>query len=365
MPLRIVRNDITKMNTEAIVNTAGSFPVPGPGCDAAIYAAAGDELNRFREKIGTVPEGDVFISPGFDLPAEYIIHAVSPAYIDGNSGEEEKLRSCYMKSLMLAQKNGIRSIAFPLISTGSFGYPKEEGINIAIEEISAFLSRYDMDITLVVFDPESVRLTAGIYPDLEEFISSRYVEEKTAEEYGDSFAGAAPSSASSEPREKKHGLFGRISGRKKDEALSAPSMPGQYHASAKEEPCALPDEDLYVCAYSVPAAWGSLDERMRHILDPFGEYLLYIIEEKGMTNAEVYKRALITKQSFGKLKKNPGIYHPDKITALQYCVGAKLNLDETKDMLARAGYALSPADKRDIIDIDIALEEHGIPCIIK
>ena len=137
MPFKIVRNDITKMNTEAIVNTANDHPTVGTGCDHAIYEAAGyEELLSYRkENIGYVEEGGAFITPAFKLPARYIIHAVSPLYIDGQHGEEELLRSCYRKSLALAAEHGITSIAFPLISTGGFGYPKEEGMRIAVDEI--------------------------------------------------------------------------------------------------------------------------------------------------------------------------------------------------------------------------------------
>jgi len=123
MPFKIVRNDITKMNTEAIVNTANEHSLVGAGCDTAIYNAAGyEELLEYRmEQIGSVPEGEVFLTPGFRLPAKYIIHAVSPLFVDGTKGEEEKLRSCYRNSLQLAKEKGIHSIAFPLIATGSFG----------------------------------------------------------------------------------------------------------------------------------------------------------------------------------------------------------------------------------------------------
>ena len=135
MPFKIVRNDITKMRCDAIVNTANTKPIIGSGCDYAVYKAAGKRrLSEYREKnIGEVPEGDVFLTPGFRLPAHYIIHAVSPLYIDGAHGEEEKLRDCYRKSLSLAWEQRCRSIAFPVISTGSFGHPKEEGIRIAVQ----------------------------------------------------------------------------------------------------------------------------------------------------------------------------------------------------------------------------------------
>lgn len=185
MAFKIVRNDITLMNTEAIVNTANDYPTVGTGCDNAVYKAAGYEklLAYRKKKIGLVPEGGVFITPGFDLQAKYIIHAVSPFYMGGNEGEEDKLRSCYRKSLQLAKEYGIKSIAFPLISTGSFGYPKEGGIRIAIDEIHAFLLHNDMDIFLVVFDEKAKSLGNKIYPELQEYINQNYIEDKLKEEY--------------------------------------------------------------------------------------------------------------------------------------------------------------------------------------
>ena len=189
MAFQIVRNDITKMNTDAIVNTANEYVAVGTGCDSAVYKAAGYEqlLSYRQEKIGQVPEGDVFLTPGFDLPAKYIVHAVSPFYRNGNEEEEAKLRGCYRKSLELAKENGIRSIAFPLISTGSFGYPKEEGMRIAVDEIHAFLLQNEMQVFLVVFDEKAKTLGQRIFPDLEEYIDRNYVEEKREEEYGEAF----------------------------------------------------------------------------------------------------------------------------------------------------------------------------------
>ena len=192
MPFKIVRNDITKMDTEAIVNTANDHPTVGTGCDHAVYMAAGyDELLAWRkEHIGYVKEGDVFITPGFHLPAKYIIHAVSPLYVDGKHEEEELLRSCYRKSLALAAERGIRSLAFPLISTGGFGYPKEEGMRIAVDEIHGFLLHTDMDIFLVVFDEKATRMGRNLYPDLEAYIDLNYVQERNEEEYGGAFEAA-------------------------------------------------------------------------------------------------------------------------------------------------------------------------------
>lgn len=386
MPFKIVRNDITKMNTEAIVNTANGQPTVGTGCDHAIYQAAGFEklLAYRREHIGAVAEGDVFITPGFNLPAKHIIHAVSPLYINGKSGEEELLRSCYRKSLALAAENGIRSIAFPLISTGGFGYPKEEGMRIAVDEIHAFLLKSDMLIYLVVFDEKATRMGKSLYPELETYIDRHYVEEKRVEEYGGPYYAAqkareekaALPPAAVKPEKKKaekpgflQSVFG---GRKEAEMLDDLDADYMDEASAPAPIDAYAEEDE-----AFEEMERKLAERMEHMSDTFPQYLFYLIGKKGMENAEVYKRAIVDKKVFSKIKNNPE-YHPQKLTALCLCIGAKLNIDETKDLLSRAGYALSPCDKTDIIfsffiehqiydmiELDIQLEEHGLPCIIQ
>ena len=382
MPFKIVRNDITKMNTEAVVNTANERAVVDTGCDSAIYAAAGyDELLAYRrEHIGDVPEGEVFITPGFNLNSEYIIHTVSPLYIDGESGEEEKLRSCYRKALSLADEKGIRSIAFPLISTGGFGYPKEEGMRIALDEIKAFLEDHRMMIYLVVFDEKSASLGRKAYPGLEEYIDRNYVEQVSDVEYNSSYSKASRNRLSL-GRMLKMGVSKseKASARPREEAQGESARPRREEAARprREEAFASDDMDLCEAAASFEEKHESrLEERMKHLSDTFSEYLLYLIHDKNMENAEVYKRAIVDKKTFSKIKNNVD-YHPQKLTALCLCVGAKLNLDESKDLLARAGYALSPCDKTDIIfsyfieneiydmiELDIQLEEHGLPCII-
>ncbi len=382
MPFKIVRNDITKMNTEAVVNTANERAVVDTGCDSAIYAAAGyDELLAYRrEHIGDAPEGEVFITPGFNLNSEYIIHAVSPLYIDGESGEEEKLRNCYRKALSLADEKGIRSIAFPLISTGGFGYPKEEGMRIALDEIKAFLEDHRMMIYLVVFDEKSASLGRRAYPGLEEYIDRNYVEQASDAEYSSSYSKASKNRLSL-GRMLKMGVSRseKASARPREEAQGESARPRREEAARprREEAFASDDMDLCEAAASFEEKHESrLEERMRHLSDTFSEYLLYLIHDKNMENAEVYKRAIVDKKTFSKIKNNVD-YHPQKLTALCLCVGARLNLDESKDLLARAGYALSPCDKTDIIfsyfieneiydmiELDIQLEEHGLPCII-
>ena len=384
MPFKIVRNDLTKMQVDVIVNTANSKPKYSSGTDTAVYKAAGEEeLLVERKKIGYMNEGEVAITPGFKLPAKYIIHAVSPLYIDGSSGEENKLRDCYKKSLALAVKHECKSIAFPLIATGSFGYPKEEGMRIALDEINSFLMKQDMLVYLVVFDTAATKLGLNLYPDLEAYIDHNYVCDKREEEYGDRYFGSIRSDepgydayrrerADMEERLKRSPRNMQIGDplAQRDECSMAPCVPVCKESKVFDEF----DDDYYDFLEENESA---LKERMEHMSDTFQEYLMYLISTKKLTNAEVYKKAIVTKQLFSKIKLNPD-YHPDKATAMRLCVGARLNLDETKDLLARAGYALSPCDKRDIIfsffiehevfdmiEIDIALEEHGLPCFIE
>ena len=356
---RIVRNNITQMDTEAIVNTTSAEPEVSTGCDMAVYKAAGyEELLAYRrEKIGFVPEGDVFVTPGFRLPAKYIIHAVSPLYIEGDQGVEAKLRSCYRKSLQLAKENHVKSIAFPLIATGSFRYPQEEGMRIAVDEINAFLlgaKNNEMEIFLVVFSDEAPSLGERIAPDLEEYIDENYVDEKLSEEYEEDILEA--------PRAiKDRYIFSE------GESVDGFPIPGAAPHGLSEASALHDIERLHE---------NKLDERMQHLSDTFSQYLMYLIHDKKMENADVYKRAIVDKKIFSKIKNNTN-YHPQKLTALCLCVGAKLNLDEAKDLLARAGYALSPCDKIDVIfsyfieneiydmiELDIQLEKHGLPCII-
>ena len=352
MPLKIVRNDITRMQADIIVNTANDHPTVGTGCDRAIYQAAGfDELLAYRKKIGFVPEGDAFITPAFKLQARYIIHAVSPLFIDGQHGEEEKLRSCYRKSLALAAAHDAVSIAFPLISTGGFGYPREEGLRIAVDEVSAFLMNHEMLVYLVVFDQKMTNLGSQLFDGLDSYIDQNYVEEKQVEEYV--FYSGRPRWSDARPK-----LANR--------PAAAPSGAGDYEASFDTAPSPEFSEQHE----------SALNERIKHLTDTFSEYLIYLIDSKHLSYPDVYKRAIVDKKVFSKIKNNPDA-HPKKMTVMCLCVGAMLNMDETRDLMARAGYALSPCDKTDIIfsyfiengiydmiELDIQLEEHGLPCLI-
>ncbi len=402
MGFKIVRNDITRMQCDAIVNPANEFPKYGSGCDYAIYHAAGKEkLLELRQEIGRVEEGGVFITPGFNLPAKYIIHAVSPRYIDGNHGEEEKLRSCFRNSLYLAAKYKIRSIAFPLIGAGGFRNPREVCMRIAADEFNAFLLTHEMDITLVVFGQGSLDLGRHLRPDLEDYIDSHYVEQKYMEEYGRPYSGGWNLNDEEEIQFRKRREHPSFHMTTPAPGKAAPKFPWRERELTfgredfEEEYFAEEDNRLDLETRPESAILSSqaginfdeeeerleklrkqIDERMRHRADTFSQYLMYLIQQKGLSNADVYKRAIVDKKVFSKIKNNPD-YHPQKTTALCLCIGAKLNLDEARDLLSRAGYALSPCDKRDIIfsyflergiydiiELDIQLEEHGLDCLI-
>ncbi len=353
MPLRIVRNDITKMNTEAIVNTAGSKPIVGTGCDTAIYNAAGyEKLLKAREEIGTVAEGEAFITPGFELQARYIIHAVSPLYIDGDHGEEDKLRNCYKNSLALALKNNIASISFPLIATGGFGYPRAYGLRVALDEINAFLIDHEMDINLVVFDEQSTELATKLHPQIEALIEDNEVRASQKKEYG--FAVTFPSLPFMERRR-----------RSKSCELDAMVC---FSAAAP----AVQEAD-----YDEGIDEDELHNRIKHVADPFGVYLLYLAERQGKTLTELENTAWVSKHVVHNVKKKTDTYKPDKRTAFQFALGLELTLDDTRDLLSRAGYAISPSaledkiwefyienEHYDIIDVSDSLEKYGLKPII-
>ena len=383
MSLKIIRNDITKMNTEAIVNTANEKPTVGSGCDTAIFNAAGyDELLNYRkEKIGFVKEGDVFITPGFNLSAKYIIHAVSPRFT--TEDETEKLvRECYKKSLLLAKENNIKSIAFPLIATGSYGFPKEAGLRVALDEINKFLLKDDMEVYIVAFDSESTTLSAKISAKLEEYIDENYVDEKIDEEYSRGIFGSSSRIDSAKPKGGSEKHSNKLFGLKKKSNESEPFIAEEEVCEERrmydlEELKPSKSAEPLIDEYGLtPAATAALQKRLEHLSDTFSQYLMFLIEEKGLKAPEVYNGACVDKRVFSKIKKNIN-YHPDKKTALCLCIGAKLNIDQTKDLLGKAGYALSNSDMTDVIfqffieneiysivDLDIILEEHGLPCFI-
>lgn len=358
MPFKIVRNDITKIKADAIVNTANPEPVYMAGTDAAVYKAAGeDRLLEARRKIGAIEEGSVAVTPAFDLDAKYIFHTVGPSWQGGDHGEADNVRCCYENCLAKAAELDIESIAFPLIATGAYGFPKTDALLIATSAFSAFLTEHELDITLVVFDGESFELSGKIFRDIDELIDERYVEDRLESEYGIAF-GAAPEEISEESCE--------------DRNLRKPRRRflGVDRNMLRMDECAAPASAM---AAAKASQKRSLDDVVKNVSETWSVSLLRLIDEKGYTDVEVYKRANVDRKLFSKIRTNKD-YKPKKNTAVAFALALKLNVDETKDFIGRAGYAFSPSDKFDLIvqyfidnevydmmTINLALFEHGQP----
>lgn len=307
MPFEIIQNDIVNMQVDAVVNTANPNPVVGSGVDSGIHKKAGKKLLAARKKIGCISSGDAVITPGFDLDAEYVIHTVGPVWKDGKHGEEQILSSCYRKSLALAREYGCRSVAFPLIAAGNYGFPKSLALQIAVREISAFLLKHDMQIYLVVFGREAVALSEKLFRSVSSYIDENYIRSKTLDEYGTNCVFAS-----------------RPEIRRREERFGLPT--------------------------GVPAP-GKADDWSRlfsHLDEGFSETLLRLIERTGKKDSEIYKKANVDRKLFSKIRNHPE-YKPSKTTALAFAFALELDLDETKDFIGRAGFALSHSSKFDVI----------------
>ena len=301
MPFKIVRNDITKISCDAIVNAANSSLLGGGGVDGAIHRAAGKGLFLECMKLHGCKTGQAKMTGGYNLPCKYVIHTVGPVWRGGSHGEKEFLQSCYKNSLALAKENHCESVAFPLISSGIYGYPKQQAFNIAVETIKQFLEENEMDITLVIFDKASFDLSKEYSDNIREYISQNYVDEHT--DRSTRFSGS----------------FSR--------KASAPI--------------------LAVCEES--AVCDDIGDFIKNQIDEsFTEMLLKKIDEKGMTDVQCYKKANIDRKLFSKIRSDR-LYKPKKETAIAFAIALELSLDETKDMLMKAGFALSHSSKFDII----------------
>ena len=328
MPFKIVRNDITKVTADAIVNTANPNPICGSGTDLAIYEAAGKEqLLAERTKIGKIVRGEIAVTGAYNLNANYIIHTVGPVWEDGVHHEFDILESCYRKSLQKAVELKCESIAFPLISTGVYGFPKDKALQIAVSVFSEFLLENEMQIYLVVFGKEAFALSEKLFKSVSSYIDENYIHSKTIDEYG------------------TESVYGsRLETRRIRERL-------KQNNRIHEDIC--PSQALEECLeMSVGAAvpmdsddWGQL---LKNLDAGFSETLLQLIDRTGKKDSEIYKKANVDRKLFSKIRNNMD-YKPSKTTALAFAFALELDVDETKDFIGRAGFALSHSSKFDVI----------------
>lgn len=301
MPLEIVRNDITKMKVDAIVNAANETLLGGGGVDGCIHRAAGPELLAECRTLGGCKTGDAKLTKAYRLPCQYVIHTVGPVWNGGKYGEREKLASCYRTSLALAKEHGCETVAFPLISSGIFGYPKDQALRVAVDTIGEFLLHNDMTVYIVIFSRTAYQIGSKLFADIAEYVDDHYVDAHT------------------DSRRDRLRRMSVLEGR----ALSAG-------------------------AAAAPMAVGGLDSLLAHLDAGFSETLLKLIDRSGKKDSEIYKKANVDRKLFSKIRNNPD-YKPSKTTAIAFAIALELNLDETRDLVARAGYALSASSKFDII----------------
>ena len=313
MPLEIIRNDITQVHADAIVNAANRSLLGGSGVDGAIHKAAGPELLAECRTLGGCKVGEAKITKGYRLPAKYVIHTVGPVWHGGAADEEKLLADCYRNSLALARQYELESIAFPLISSGAFGYPKDKALKVAIAEIGDFLLQHEMTVYLVVFDRASFALSEKLFASITEYIDDNYIDLQPVED------------------------------RNRRERIR------MQEAVLEDALCEASISSAYMPAPAAPLKRKrKLADVVKQLEETFSQVLLRLIDEKGMSDAETYKRANIDRKLFSKIR-NDIYYKPSKPTVLSFAIALRLNLDETRDLLRKAGFALSRSSKFDII----------------
>lgn len=311
MPLQIVRQDITKMKVDAIVNTTNEEMVGYSGVDLAVHQRAGALLDAECKKIRPLFLGEAKVTKGYNLDCKYIIHTSGPVWHGGDNRERELLESCYKASLMAAVEYGCETVAFPLISSGVYGYPKDQVLKIAVSIITEFLFEHELTVYLCVFDKKSYSFSKKLFADISEFIDDEYVKEHD--------------DGTIEELERMESLF------LSEEIIMQDSME--------------PMREMSASVFEAPnsAKSKTLQEYMKNMDKSFAYKLFDLIDQRGMTDVECYKKANVDKKTFSKIKCNPDKYRPSKQTAVAFAIALRLDFDETQDLLASAGLTLSPS----------------------
>ena len=373
MPLQIIRNDITKVAADAIVNTANPEPTIGGGTDYAIHKTAGPELLEARKEIGEIGVGRSVATPAFQLSAKYVLHTVSPVWIDGQHQEEELLRKAYDSALHLADELECKSVAFPLLSAGTYGFPRDRALAVAIQTFTDFLVDHEMLICLVLFNAKAFGIAGSIFDDLKSYIDDNYVRERNEEEYLIDAAIRPSIAANGPPRSeyRRRRWWHREEKERPEPDLfevpledKAQAEPDLFESVPLELPCEM--------QATVPSSLADfLDQHEK----TFSEYLLDLLRERDGKDSEVYKRAEVSKQLFSKILSNKD-YQPTKTTVIQLALGLQLDLAQTQKLLGKAGYTLTRSSKTDLVVqyyierkiynvtfINTALDDCGLPLL--
>ncbi len=327
MPLQIIRNDITKVQCDAIVNAANSTLLGGGGVDGAIHKAAGRGLLFECMKLGGCRVGQAKITKGYNLPCKYVIHTVGPKWKGGNNGEEDLLISCYKNSLALAKENKCESVAFPLISSGVYGYPMNEAFKIAVDTVAEFLMHNDMLVYIVVYNKNALAAGSKLFTDIAQYIDDNYVA--------------------------KHSPYDSRRINNLGESMPLPTTRFLSEEDIEESTVLAPVWDQSDDSFFDITNFFEKEKSLENIIDKmidesFSKMLLRKIDEKGMKDSECYKKANIDRKLFSKIRSNPD-YKPSKPTVLAFCIALELPIAETNEMLMKAGFALSHSNKFDII----------------
>ena len=363
MPFEIIRQDITKVRADAIVNTSSVMPGIGSGVDSAIHKAAGPQLLAARKKLGIILPGEAALSPAYRLNAKYVIHTVSPRWKGGDRGEAALLKSCYENALRLAVKAGCGSVAFPLLSAGNLMVPPRVSMQAALSVFADFLLEEDIHIYLTVFDREAFDLSEKLLSSVKNYVDDQYIAEKLAEEYP---LGRPRGRFADRENFSLSGRFSSLLSRGAEEDAFE-----EYEADAVE--CRTESADSFSflledAVFEAPAT-GRAEETTSYLppvifdIGPeddalgrwlakgergFSETLLGLIDLRGETESAVYRRANVDRKLFSKIRKDPD-YHPKKSTALAFALALRLDLDQTRSLLEKAGYALTRSSKADLV----------------
>ena len=362
MPFQIIRNDIVKVKADAIVNTANPLPTYAGAVDRSIYLAAGaEDLLKERRKIGPIPVGEAAWTPAFKLPAKYIIHTVGPAWTDGQHGEAEAVRSCYRNSLRIASELKCKSIAFPLIATGAYGFPKDLALEAATSVIYQFLLQNEMLVYLIIYDQSSLDYSSRLFTDVKEYIDANYIEAQEEQAMQAASEGDVTVSGTVFHAALERGLLtqetaDRISAHRRRLSARLDDLKNEKSSTEKRNDAA------------------SLEKMLERDSRSFGDILAEMIKERGLKNSEVYKAANVTKQTFSNILKshNP----PRRETVAAFAIGMKLTVPEAEKLYEAAGYAMTLNNKFDvyvryflstgqynIVSDNIILDENEMPLL--